>query len=84
MGTVNRYIVWFFYNQRGSSTVQHILSCELPEGLGITDVAQGFWIDDADSMKTWKARYATTGGSMWVPPGRITGITRLQSGDHLD
>lgn len=76
---MNRYVVYFLYNHRGMAACDWIASCELPAGLGVQDIREGFWIDDTGIQPGYSSvKYITMGGNMWVPPGRITSIVRAE------
>jgi hypothetical protein len=75
---MNQYTAFFLYNNRGTSTIENVVACAIPDGLGIDDIRRGFWITDEDLLllHQWEVKFAVSGGTMWVPPGRITSVVR--------
>jgi hypothetical protein len=77
-----RYVAYFLYNGRGKVATEHVVKCELPEGVDERKVKDGFWIDD-NVPDIWDGvKYigeAALLGTMWVPPGRITSVLSVPS-----
>lgn len=74
---MNRYAVYFLWNNRGMSSVTCVFRCELPDGVGVQAIREGFWVDDKEGLETYSAKYVTDdSGTMWVPPGRVTSVVR--------
>lgn len=69
------YRVWFLWNNRGASYYTHVLGADVPASMSIADLMQGFWINDYSHGMGVKI-VTDDSGTMFVPPGRITGIVR--------
>lgn len=72
---MNLYLVWFMWNNRGAAFNTHIVGVDVPDGWTVSDVLAGFWIDDRAHGVGVKI-VTDDSGTMFVPPGRITGIVR--------